>query len=159
MPNPPLSHQELFSTSVPTLYFAPGIETKSGDSENFGCVGSISAPLLSLSLLGFLPLEGVLLFLWQSRSSQETGTSGIAPGSFWELLLSLEAGGGRGDGSPLQGSTRSSQLSFSLEKKGGKRVLVLLGKGEFWHQLQRNLPSSEMENHRISWAGSEPQRS
>lgn len=128
MPDPSLSHQELFSTSVQTLSFAPGTETRSENSENFRCVRSISAPLLSLSLVGFLHLESSLLILCQSWAFQErgiSGISGISPGGFGELLLSVGVRVQEVLDTPLPGSTRSSQLCFSLEEKARKRVLPL----------------------------------
>lgn len=72
--------------------FSPGVETKSGNSENSRCVGSMGAPLLSLSLLDFLHLGSALLILWQSCSFQETGISEISPAGFWQLLLRVGVG-------------------------------------------------------------------
>lgn len=59
---------------------------------------------------------------------QETGISGISgvsPAGFWELLLRVGVGVQEEVDTPLQGSTRSSQLSFSLGKKGRKKGLPL----------------------------------
>lgn len=138
MPNPPLSHQELFSTSAPALYFAPGIETKRWDSENFGCVGSISLSLPS-------PGRGFTL-LWQSQSSQETGISGVSRNR-WGLLGVVAQCGVRRVQEVMDlivGQHKEFSALLFLGKKGRKGFLLFLGKGELWHQLQRNLPGSEV---------------